>query len=142
MDSEMEKELSELQSSEGSYQWSRIQPEACSQWHSPGTHTGFSAVQLVSLIFDLDKEIECTTASLLGEWLIHLKAVLTFSRTLIGWRAGRRETTRGTPKGECRVLHPGRKNTKYQHRLAYWRAYWRAALQRKTLGLVKHHVSP
>lgn len=26
------------------------------------------------------------------EWLVHLKAVLPFSGTLIGWKAGQRET--------------------------------------------------
>ena len=43
------------------------------------------------LIDDLDRGIECADDIILGQWLTHLKAVLTFSRTLTRWRIGQTE---------------------------------------------------
>lgn len=93
-DSEVDQELDEWQSSEGHDQRSKIQMEAFSQWHSPGNNVKSSFIQLFyQSPGSIDRMDHCQVCwwYKLGEWLIHLKAVLPFSGALTSCRVGLRE---------------------------------------------------
>lgn len=104
------------QSSEGHGQWSRIQLEACSLWHSPGINNGSSLIQLAHQWAGRRNRMYLQWVCWqyeTGEALILLTAVLPFSRTLIIWDLGREKPN----KVSVRVLHLGRNNPKCQQRL-------------------------
>ena len=120
MESEVDQEVAEWQSSEGCGEWSRIQWEACSQWHSPGINTGSSLIQLVCQ--QPGEGVGSTLSKFADDTELGRLADAPEGSAAIPWDVDRLEswTERNLMrfnKDKCRVLHVGRNNRKQQHRL-------------------------
>ncbi|KAJ7406146.1 hypothetical protein BTVI_66709 [Pitangus sulphuratus] len=99
-------------------QQTRIQLEACSQWYSPEINTGSSLIQLVN---DLDKGIECSLSksvdTKLGGVADTPVRCAALQKDIDGLVSSAEKNLMRCNRGECRVLHLGRNNPKYQYKL-------------------------